>query len=448
MADLDAKADIDGVTLDLELIEPVSKTSDIKRKTTLSGTLDNKDRRKLLPGLDEVLDGEISVRLEQEGDGPRHVEADVGGAAVSVPWLGWTKGAGIGGKVTLTAETEEGTTRVSDFRFMGDGFNVAGDLAFRGAALDQANFSTVRLSGDDRFRVKVSRGKSGYRVVADGEAADVRQVLARLKNATGGSDGEKQGTTVEAKLSRAVGFNGERLSNVNFRYSTTGSRISAVELSAVTGGGAPVVAQLAGDGGADIIQLTSGDAGAVARFADVYRHMRGGLLNVRLRETAGSGWLGSVDIRNFSLVGEERLRSLVSTPASDSGRSLNDAVRREIDVSAVKFSRGFAQVRAGGGALSLENGVVRGETVGATFQGTVRDANGQIDMTGTFMPAYGLNRLFAELPLIGIILGNGNDRGLIGITFKLSGAFDKPNLNINPLSIIAPGVFRNIFEFQ
>ena len=33
-----------------------------------------------------------------------------------------------------------------------------------------------------------------------------------------------------------------------------------------------------------------------------------------------------------------------------------------------------------------------------------------MEMTGTFMPAYGLNRLFGELPLIGLILGNGNDR--------------------------------------
>ena len=447
-ADLKAKGDIDGVTLDLELAEPVGKEAGFKRKTVLSGTLDDKDRRKLLPGLEEVVEGPVGVRLEQEGDGPQLVEADIGAAAVSIPWIGWTKGAGIGGKITLTADTKEGVTRVSDFRFSGEGFNVAGNLAFRGARLDAATFSTVRLSADDRFRLKVERGKSGYVVVADGEAADVRAVLARLKNATGGGDGDKQGVTVRADLARAVGFNGETLSNVSFRYSTAGGRISGLDLSAVTKGGAPVVAQLANSGGSDAIQLTSGDAGAIARFADIYGHMRGGLLNVRLRETAGSGWRGSVDVRNFSLVGEERLRSLVSTPAGESGRSLNEAVRREIDVSAVKFSRGFAQVRTGGGALSLENGVVRGETVGATFQGTVRDANGHTDMTGTFMPAYGLNRLFAELPLIGIILGNGNDRGLIGITFKLSGPFDKPKLTINPLSIIAPGVFRNIFEFQ
>lgn len=387
------------------------------------------------------------MRLEQEGDGPRKVEADLGAAAVSVPWIGWTKGAGIGGKLSLTAETREGTTRVSDFRFSGDGFSVAGDLAFRGAVLDSANFSTVKLSADDRFRVKVERGKSGYSVVADGESADVRAVLARLKTATGGG-GNKQSTNVRANLSRAVGFNGESLGNVSLRYATSGGRIASVDLSAVTASGAPVVGQMVQSGGSDAIQLTSGDAGAVARFADIYRHMSGGLLNVRLREAAGDGWRGSVDIRNFALVGEERLRSLVSTPAGESGRSLNDAVRREIDVSSVRFSRGFAQVRIGGGTLALENGVVRGETVGATFQGVVRDANGQTEMTGTFMPAYGLNRLFAELPLIGVILGNGNDRGLIGITFKLSGPLEKPRLTINPLSIIAPGVFRNIFEFQ
>nr|WP_298100340.1 DUF3971 domain-containing protein [uncultured Shinella sp.] len=449
-ADLKAKADIDGVTLDLELVEPVNKAAGVTRQTVLSGTLDNKDRRKLLPGLDDIVEGEVSIRMEQEGDGPRTVEADLGAAAVSAPWLGWTKGAGIGGKVTLTADTKDGTTRVSDFRFTGDGFNVAGDLVFHGVALDSASFSTLQLSADDRFRLAVDRNKSGLTVAVNGESADVRAVLAWLKRADsgGGERKSKLGMSFKAKLGRAVGFNGESLNNVSLSYSTTGSRIAAIDLSAVTENGAPVVGQMVQSGGSDAIQLTSGDAGAVARFADIYSHMRGGLLNVRLRETTNSGWRGSVDIRNFALVGEERLRSLVSTPTGGDGRSLNDAVRKEIDVSAVKFSRGFAQVRVGGGTLALENGVVRGESVGATFQGVVRDANGQTEMTGTFMPAYGLNRLFAELPLIGIILGNGNDRGLIGITFKLSGPFDKPRLNINPLSIIAPGVFRNIFEFQ
>ena len=449
-AELKGKGEIDGVPLAIQFTQPVAGNAGVTRHTVLSGTLGDDDRRKLLPGLEEILSGPVALKVEQEGEGPYAVEADVRGAVVSVPWVGWTKGSGIGAKVAFRAQVKDGVTRVSDFSFAGDGFNLAGDLVFRGTALDTANFSTVRLSADDRFRLKIERAKSGYAAVATGEVADIRPVIARLKTAGGAarSGGKGQGTTVRATLKRVLGFNGEGLSNVNLRYETNGRRISGLELDAITDSGAPVVANLARREKRDVIELTSGDAGAVARFADVYRHMRGGLLNVRLRETARQGWAGSVDVRKFSLVGEERLRSLVSTPAGNGGKSLNDAVRREIDVSSVSFDRGYAGLRVRDGVLSMENGVVRGVTVGATFQGTMRDANGRIDMTGTFMPAYGLNRLFAELPLIGVILGNGRDRGLIGITFKISGPFETPRLTINPLSIIAPGVFRNIFEFQ
>ena len=92
----------------------------------------------------------------------------------------------------------------------------------------------------------------------------------------------------------------------------------------------------------------------------------------------------------------EKLRSIVSTPAG--GKSLNEAVRSEIDTSSMRFERGFAFVVSKDGTLRVENGVVRGDAVGATFQGMVRNASGQMEMTGTFMPAYGLNRLFANEP--------------------------------------------------
>ena len=49
---------------------------------------------------------------------------------------------------------------------------------------------------------------------------------------------------------------------------------------------------------------------------------------------------------------------------------------------------------------------------------------------------------------IGLLLGNGRDRGLLGVTFKLEGDADSPDVSINPLSIVAPGIFRSIFEFR
>jgi hypothetical protein len=46
------------------------------------------------------------------------------------------------------------------------------------------------------------------------------------------------------------------------------------------------------------------------------------------------------------------------------------------------------------------------------------------------------------------MLGNGRDRGLIGLTYKLTGDPASPDVHVNPLSVIAPGIFRSIFEFK
>ena len=45
-------------------------------------------------------------------------------------------------------------------------------------------------------------------------------------------------------------------------------------------------------------------------------------------------------------------------------------------------------------------------------------------------------------------LGGGTSGGLIGVTFKIEGTTEEPRLFINPLSAVAPGIFRKIFEFQ
>jgi hypothetical protein len=68
-----------------------------------------------------------------------------------------------------------------------------------------------------------------------------------------------------------------------------------------------------------------------------------------------------------------------------------------------------------------------------------------VDIKGTFVPAYGLNNVFAQLPLFGPILGGNRNEGLFGVNFRVSGPASAPNLTINPLSAIAPGFLRQLF---
>jgi len=56
--------------------------------------------------------------------------------------------------------------------------------------------------------------------------------------------------------------------------------------------------------------------------------------------------------------------------------------------------------------------------------------------------------MFGQLPVIGLFLGNGNNEGLIGVTYEVVGTPGSPVLRINPISAILPGVTRKIMEFN
>jgi hypothetical protein len=456
-ARLEATAKVEGIPMDVRVTEPVGTggADPVERERLVTAKLDNAARNKLVPGLGSILDGPVSVELTWLGDRKQGVSVDLRSATLTVPWVGWSKGQGIGAtaKFDLTSGDDNQAT-IENFVLSGDGFGASGDLSVNRDGLQAANFSKVRLAPDDNVALTIRNTKGVYVVKANGSAFDARSLISVLKQPAAGDGEESAGRSsglavrIEGKLDRVVGFSNEALSGVSVVYAGNKGRVNAVDFSGVTGSGQAVVAKLRSPDGPRELSFTSSDLGAVVRFFDVYNRLSGGLANLRLTEIRPGSWSGSLDVRNVQVNNEERLQSIVSTPADADGRSLNSAVRRDIDVSSARFQRAFARISVVDGSLSVENGIVRGEQIGATFQGIVRDRSGRIDLTGTFMPAYGLNRLFGELPVIGAILGNGRDRGLLGITFKLTGASAKPNLVINPLSIIAPGVFRQIFEFR
>ena len=94
----------------------------------------------------------------------------------------------------------------------------------------------------------------------------------------------------------------------------------------------------------------------------------------------------------------------------------------------------------------VKEGVVRGPTIGATMDGHIDYANNEVRVRGTFVPLYGLNNAFGQLPIVGLFLGGSNE-GLVGITYEVVGPPSSPVLRVNPISAIAPGLLRKFFEF-
>ena len=70
-----------------------------------------------------------------------------------------------------------------------------------------------------------------------------------------------------------------------------------------------------------------------------------------------------------------------------------------------------------------------------------------IDISGSVVPAYKLNTLFNNIPLIGELLSGKEDEGIFAINYDSIGIWNDPEIKINPLSVLTPGILRYIFDF-
>ncbi len=88
------------------------------------------------------------------------------------------------------------------------------------------------------------------------------------------------------------------------------------------------------------------------------------------------------------------------------------------------------------GRIGIEDALIRGGDMGAIGNGWIDLGVGAFNLAGTYIPAYEVNNFFGRIRILGLALGGGNRGGLIGMTFRISGPFDNPQMEINPLSAI------------
>jgi hypothetical protein len=139
--------------------------------------------------------------------------------------------------------------------------------------------------------------------------------------------------------------------------------------------------------------------------------------------------IGHLYISNFAVRGEPALERVVAgAPGRPAG--------------SVDFSELRADFTRRPGSMSIRDGVVRGPLVGATIEGNINYVKDSVHLRGTFVPFYGINNMFGQIPIVGLFLGGGSNEGLIGITYEAVGPPSAPRITVNPVSAIAPGLLR------
>ena len=112
----------------------------------------------------------------------------------------------------------------------------------------------------------------------------------------------------------------------------------------------------------------------------------------------------------------------------------------------------FDQLKApfsyGDGQFILHNSYVNGPVIGATLRGKIDFRTETMRLGGTYVPLYGLNAAIGEIPVLSELFVGRKGEGVFGVTFAIEGPTAKPTVIVNPVSLLTPGVFRQIFDFN
>lgn len=150
----------------------------------------------------------------------------------------------------------------------------------------------------------------------------------------------------------------------------------------------------------------------------------------------GSLRSGRLIIRDFEVRDEAALAEL-----DRKGKPKKSTGPRKAGVAFSKLTLPFTSDNK---FIRIGDAVVKGPQMCATADGLIRRADGAMDIDGTIIPACALNRVPGDIPIIGdILVGDG----LFGLTYALGGALSNPKFQVNPVSAIAPGIFRRFFEY-
>ncbi len=438
-------AEIDGVMAAVSLAQPLaSDGSDAPgAQQTASLVLDREARLRLGLDIEDIVSGTIGAEVRSLADGAgQHYDLDLRQARLTIPGLGWTKEPGTPATMRFDLRAIEGGSRVENIAFAGDGFGFVGSAEIGDAdGLVSARLEHFHLQPGDDLSLAIARDGKGYSVRAEGASFDVRGIIADLKEDDGGdAGGDSIDLSVTAKVGKLRGFGNRAISDADISFATRDDVPRKLTVNGTLAGGGLSLAYVDELSHASL-KATAGNAGAVFQYLDIYERIGNGRLTISGERPSPTGPLaGTIAITDFAILDEPAMREVISRSKPGETEKIDTKKMHAEELSGV--------FRYTGEQIFIDDAFLRGTAMGATFKGVFDLVASTMSINGTYIPLFGINNAFSRLPVVGKVLGGKAGEGLIGVTFKVEGPIEAPRVFVNPLSAVAPGIFRQIFEFR
>ncbi len=370
--------------------------------------------------------GIARIVVDMKGDGSPmfRLDSDLYGIGLDVKALGWSKSPDQAGTLGITGRLGE-LAAVERLEISAPGLMATGSVEFAsGLRLREARFDRVEVGDWLDTRVTLTGMGVGVApaVAIDGGTADIRS--AQL------NPGDDVGGPLTVALDRLIVSEQVALTDLLGEF-VTGRGLKGSFTARVNGGPAVSGTVEPGESGMTV-RIVSDQAGAVLAELGLFRNARGGNMELTLTPAGEkSVYDGRMNAANVRIIEAPVMAELLN---SISIVGLLD----RLATGSITMSRIEAEFRLGPGSLTLYPSSAVGPSLGISLEGVHDSRNNMLDMQGVISPVYFLNA-------VGQLFTRGGE-GLFGFIFRLKGDSRSPRVSVNPMSILTPGMFREIFR--
>ncbi len=369
------------------------------------------------------------------------INADLTPAALSIPSFAWKKAAAVPGQLSLSATLKNGALTSLD------------DVSVTAPKLD------ISASADQRQVIfkKFAIGRTSAQGVVDeptaadpawsakfsGPLLDVRAISSAPTKAKNAAPPPPKDVAPSGPLWRvALTFAQLDLAAspapalADLRFSGSGQGGTLEHATATAGDITVTVAPKTKY--QQRVLLHAPDGGFLLRALDAYQQLDGGVLDLDARFGGAGPTEGTLSLNQFRLMQAPAftkiLQAITIYGASDAASG-----------PGLAFTKAVVPFRIGNDTLTLLGARAFSSSLGFTANGQIALATGVANIDGTIIPAYALNALPGKIPVIGKLFTAEKGGGLFAIRAKISGPLTDPQVSVNPLSVLTPGVLRDVF---
>lgn len=440
-------AALNGVPLQIGWREEFSAKAPVTARYSLKGRIDEAQRKALGYPLAPYIDGpaEANMDIEERRGGETAIggEFDLKDATITVADAFLLKPAGMPATGRTQIRTRAGqpvqfdVIEIASAALTGKARAVLNADNSWSADVDQLTAGEGAAKSDARGRIAFA-ANGDSQIALTGRRYDLRPFVQAL------FDDDTAPGTVKPRMTLSLRFDEAQLDdvvelrNMSLTAQRAPTRMERVSLSAGfhTKGGLTLDVSPALDG--RNLKLLSDNAGSVLHLLGV-TDMQGGTMDVTgaYDDTRPTQPLtGKMTLRNVKAVRAPFLARLFGA-ASFAG------LGALLSGEGITFETGEVPFQERDGILTIQPSRLSGPQLGISFEGHINQHTDTVSINGTAVPAFVLNTMLGKIPLIGdLLVGDG----IIGVNFAVSGPKADPQFTVNPLSAIAPGFLRRIFQ--